>query len=844
MTGPREYLAILSKAMRENRTESGFDKKSYDDLYTIVHSELNAQLKASLYPEAPALMQRINRMLDDMEPLFICSQIIGKACLLLSNYRTNEVFSKLSSVFLNAQFAEWMARISTQLPFVVVHGDTDSIELLNYANQRVPLSPAEYRLLITESGKNRVALNKIVQVFIIQTPLKKENACFIFDNVYQTAKHIFERAICKCVMCVNRTGLGNIRKHGLPYIDAVTCGIELEGELSEIGNLYNCPLIKQDGLEDYFNNCVFPILYGFRDEFRSFRIQIESFYLNGAQQARATAQEITSDIVRLGSGADQTLTSIQKASRAKATIFENERKKIHDILVRTEECIVQVEATLHDTLSPEKMTPRRVYNDLFNSLFDAEQNCTVFGQEILSRLISLGYGECELVTAYIQSVAGQNPQIAYGPVKRGEWEKAKMYLEIADLTYLPTERLREYVNAIGASRLVTGKEYYAKSLIVDDQSKTPTLKDSFDRRYEPAGPALLARYKKGDRQVNLQTLSNALVPEACMMMADQQKAKNRGRYQFTNLSDLQFTYYKIAAAREYLPAIGEIVVAIYQSRFAQAYQLHDDQFHDPKFQEMIENGQAICQLCRFLIDKMYQVKRFSEILGVVLFCLNANLSEAMALLSGIDTGVANYCKGNLYEFGSGVAVDIDQAALHYQRALDQGFRSKQLERRLAACQGKRYQNEARKKAANNYQAEKSYHPTTSNQSSSSSTCVITTAACQTLSAADDCEELQLLRWFRDAHLQDTAEDEAIVREYYRVGPLITDSIGKTPDPHGVYRYLWNQYIAPSCAAVRAEQWSAAKSIYIQMVKELCEKFGIGIRPQIYEVLEYYQDGKG
>ena len=172
-----------------------------------------------------------------------------------------------------------------------------------------------------------------------------------------------------------------------------------------------------------------------------------------------------------------------------------------------------------------------------------------------------------------------------------------------------------------------------KSLIVADQSKTPALKDSFDRRYEPAGPALLARYKKGDRQVNLQTLSNALVPEACMMMADQQKAKNRGRYQFTNLSDLQFTYYKIAAAREYLPAIGEIVVAIYQSRFAQAYQLHDDQFHDPKFQEMIENGQAICQLCRFLIDKMYQVKRFSEILGVVLFCLNANLSEAMALLS-------------------------------------------------------------------------------------------------------------------------------------------------------------------------------------------------------------------
>lgn len=198
----------------------------------------------------------------------------------------------------------------------------------------------------------------------------------------------------------------------------------------------------------------------------------------------------------------------------------------------------------------------------------------------------------------------------------------------------------------------------------------------------------------------------------------------------------------------------------------------------------------------------------------------------------------------MYEFGGGVAVDIDQAVLHYQRALDQGFQSKQLERRLAACQGKRYQNEVRKKAASNYQAEKSYHPITSNQSSSSSTCVITTAACQVLRAADDCDELQLLRWFRDAHLQNSAENEAIVREYYRVGPLITDRISKTPDPHGMYCYLWNKYILPSCAAIRTEQWSTAKSIYIQMVKELCKKFGIDIRPQICEILTYYQDTEG
>lgn len=839
MAETREYLAVLSKAMREERAEGGFDKKSYNSLYTIIHSELNAQLKASLYPEAPALMQRLDGMLDDMEPLFLCSEMVGKACLVLSNYRTNELFSMLSGVFLNTHFAQRLSGISTQLPFVVVYGDTDSIEVLNHANRRVPLSLAEYQLLVTGSGKHHVALNKIVQVFIIRTPLKREDACLIFDNVYQTAKRIFGRAVCKRVLCVNRVGLENIRKRGLPPFDAVTCDAELEEELSGFEKLYGCPLIKKGCLEDYLRSQVSPVLYGFRDEFRSLETRIESYYLNAAQQARSSAQEIVSDIVRLGAGADQTLSSIRSASQARAEAFEDDRKKIHEILSRTEECVLQVENALNDIARPEKTVPRRVFDDIFSGLFDSGRNCAAIGRDILSRLTTLEYGDCELVAAYIQSVSGQRPVISCGPIKKSQWEKAKMLIEIADLDHLPTTLLCDYIGAIDAARLMTGKEYYAKSLVCAENYRVRALKESFDRGYEPAGEALLEQYKKGNRQVNLQTLANALVPEACIMTAGRQEPRIRGRHSFANLSDIQFTYYKIAAAREHLPAIGKIVDTIYQSRFAQAYQLHDDQFRDPKFKDMVENGNALCQLCRFLIDKMYQVTHFREILGVVLFCLNTNLSEAMVELGGIDTGVANYCKGNMYEFGGGVAVDLDMAISHYQRASDLGYHSNQLEKRLDACKDKKRHRAAQKRSSKNYQAAKSYQPIESNHSSSSSLCVITTAACQALNAADDCEELRLLRWFRDTNIQNTAEGEAIVREYYRVGPLITDCISKTHNPSGMYRYLWNHYIEPSCAAIRAEEWDTAKLIYIQMVKGLCEKFGIKIRPQICEVLDCF-----
>lgn len=838
MAGPREYLAVLSKVMRENRAENGLDKNSYDDLYLIVHSELNEGLKASLYPEAPALTQKINHMLDDMEPLFLCGEMVGKACLLLSNYRTNELFSTLSGVFLEPRFAGRLRSISTQIPFVVTHGDTDSIEALNYANQRVSLSLAEYQLLVTESGKNRVALNRIVQVFLIQTPLKREDACLIFDNIYQTAERIFGRAVCKRVICVDQAGLKTVGKREPSRFDATLCDAGLEEELSStIKAFRDHPFIKKDGMEDYLNNCVSPILYGFRDEFRSLATQIESYYLNVAEQEKAAAQEIVSDIVRLGAEADRTLSSIRSASQVKAKAIQKDHKRIHDILARAEACVIQAESALNDTASPQKAVPRRVYDDIFSGLFESGRNYASIGRDVLSRLTTLEYDDCELVAAYIQSMAGQTVEISRGPVKKGEWEKAKMLIEIADLDHLPRELIREYVDVIGKARLVTGKECYAKALLADEIYKATALQESFVRGYAPAGEALLERYKQGDRQVNLQTLSNALVPEACMMMADRQETTQYDQDRFVNLSDERFAYYKIAAARGHLPAVGNIVDAVYQSRFAQAYQLHGDQREDPRFEEMIENGDALCELCYALIDKMYQVKHFSEILGVVLFSLNKNLSDAMSLLSGIDTGVANYCKGNMYEFGNGVAWDLDQAALHYQRAWDQGFQSRQLERRLSACQEKRRQKDLQREDSESYREDVSYRPQTSNYSSHSSSCVITTAACQALNAGDDCEELMLLRWFRDTHLENTGEGEAIVREYYRVGSLITEQISRTGDPCEMYHYLWEQYIRPSCAAIRAEEWDTAKSIYIQMVKGLCEKYGIQIRPQINEALK-------
>ena len=122
----------------------------------------------------------------------------------------------------------------------------------------------------------------------------------------------------------------------------------------------------------------------------------------------------------------------------------------------------------------------------------------------------------------------------------------------------------------------------------------------------------------------------------------------------------------------------------------------------------MENGYAICQLCRFLINKMYNVQHYSEVLGVVLFCLNINHSESMSLLSKANSGISYYCRGNMYEFGTGVSKDLDMALSLYKKAQNVGLHSEQLTKRKYACEQKIRRKEERESSSNQYESTQSY----------------------------------------------------------------------------------------------------------------------------------------
>lgn len=150
--------------------------------------------------------------------------------------------------------------------------------------------------------------------------------------------------------------------------------------------------------------------------------------------------------------------------------------------------------------------------------------------------------------------------------------------------------------------------------------------------------------------------------------------------------------------------------------------------------------------------------------------------------------------------------------------------------------------------AQKYSSAKNYETTTSStrKKKDDGACIITTAACHVLHKGDDCDELNTLRRFRDAASAENPVIRDLVKEYYRVAPLLLDEIHALPEKEKIYQCLWKNYIEKSYLSIQEHDYLEAASIYIQMVVRLCNKYDValteGIQEKIKTLLQNSENG--
>ena len=102
-------------------------------------------------------------------------------------------------------------------------------------------------------------------------------------------------------------------------------------------------------------------------------------------------------------------------------------------------------------------------------------------------------------------------------------------------------------------------------------------------------------------------------------------------------------------------------------------------------------------------------------------------------------------------------------------------------------------------------------------------CYITTACVKARGLADDCEELQTLRYFRDEYLLSLPGGMDLVMFYYENSAKIVEAIEQKPESGAIYEDLY-QVIRDCVKAIHEERNQDAFATYVNMVLELRDQY--------------------
>ena len=100
-------------------------------------------------------------------------------------------------------------------------------------------------------------------------------------------------------------------------------------------------------------------------------------------------------------------------------------------------------------------------------------------------------------------------------------------------------------------------------------------------------------------------------------------------------------------------------------------------------------------------------------------------------------------------------------------------------------------------------------------------CYLTTACMSNMQETfdDKCEELQILRWFRDHFV--SYED---IIHYYRVAPSIVESINKIKEKDEVYSYIYTKVVKECVEAIKKGDYEFAYNRYKYATLTLEEQY--------------------
>lgn len=92
-------------------------------------------------------------------------------------------------------------------------------------------------------------------------------------------------------------------------------------------------------------------------------------------------------------------------------------------------------------------------------------------------------------------------------------------------------------------------------------------------------------------------------------------------------------------------------------------------------------------------------------------------------------------------------------------------------------------------------------------------CFLTTACMRAKNAPDDCEELTLMRAYRDGYLASRKDGRSEIETYYRIAPSVVKGINAREDAQEIWEKVYAEMILPCVECIRREDNEGAFTRY-------------------------------
>ena len=103
-------------------------------------------------------------------------------------------------------------------------------------------------------------------------------------------------------------------------------------------------------------------------------------------------------------------------------------------------------------------------------------------------------------------------------------------------------------------------------------------------------------------------------------------------------------------------------------------------------------------------------------------------------------------------------------------------------------------------------------------------CYLTSACVEAKGLPDDCEELTVLRDFRDNWMKQQPGGKEEIAEYYATAPQIVTEINKRADAREIWNALYDALVAPCVKLIQAGAMEQARKLYREMSLSLKERY--------------------